>query len=596
MATVIRSSIDFTRVFDILAYQRDRYPNSKALSIRVHDRWFSYSINTLSDKIDTISLWLLKQGLIKGDRVVLFPYDGTPDWVAVDFACQQIGVISVILYPTLNGDEITRIVAEVKPKLVICEDVTWYEAHQGLFSVPFYHFDRTHPRFFNALEDHFVPAIQLINLHHLADEIKPDEVFCILYTSGSTGESKGVMLTHSNVVHNIKAILSILPITSDYRVISFLPFSHIFERVSCYAYMAFGVSIYFSRDKSHFARDFKSVKPHCCTSVPRVLEKMYEFVELKSLSASFIKRKVIQWALAIGEQYHDRTAQSFLYPFQLFLARRLVLSRWRKALGGKIEFMVVGAAALRPEIGRLFTAGGIRIIEAYGMTEMAPLIAINRVEPGLQRWGTVGLAIPGVEIKIDNNPDNPEGEILVKGPNLMRGYYNKDELTQSMMTADGWFHTGDVGKLIDGKFLHITDRKKDLFKTSAGKYIAPLPLQNHFTHSPYIERCLILGFQRPYVTALIVPNFELVETWCEQHAIHYTSPEYMVHNIKVKELFQDEIDRLNEGVHGHERVRKFILCHQDWTVESGEITVTLKPIRHLLMDHYQKAIEEMYEE
>ncbi len=599
MGLVKRSRIDFTRVFDLLAYQRDRYPNSRAINSRKKDDWTACSIYQLQDQVDNVSAWLLKAGLKKGDRMVFVPRAGSIDWLTLDFACQQVGIIPVLLYPTLHKIEVLRILIEVEPKYCICADQVLYELYRSVVldaTLPFqvFHLEKKLDGYFIGLNQQTLLETQLNMIHHIANEILESDTLCILYTSGSTGESKGVVLSHANVVFNIKAIIALLPIESHYRVISFLPFAHIFERVTCYAYLAFGVAIYFSEDKNQFTRDFKSVRPHCCTAVPRVLEKMYEFIENKSESSGRIKRKIIQWAMRIGQQYDDQRKATLLYGIQLFIAKQLVLYRWRRALGNHIRFMIVGAAALRPEIGRLFTAGGIRIIEGYGLTEMAPLIAINRFEPGQQRWGTVGMVIPGIDIHLEKLQDNEAGEIWVRGPNLMQGYFKKPELTASVIRDDGWFQTGDIGRLVDGIFLQITDRKKDLFKTSSGKYIAPMPLQQHFTRSPFIDRCMILGFQRPFVTALIVPNFEILESWCDQHAIHYTSPEYMVHNIKVKAWYNQEVSRLNEQLPSHERVRAFVLCPQDWTIENGALTPTLKPIRHLLMVQYQKEIEQMY--
>jgi long-chain acyl-CoA synthetase len=403
------------------------------------------------------------------------------------------------------------------------------------------------------------------------------------------------VLTHQNIIHNIKAVLTLLPLEPNHRVLSFLPFSHILERMACYSYMAFGVSLYFSQRKESFADDFKTVRPYLCTSVPRVLEKMYDFMEEQSMQRSWMKRKLITWAMQVGKQYGDGGRIKLLFGFKLFFARMLVLSRWRKKLGGKIRYMVVGAASLRPEIGRMFTASGIHVIEGYGMTETAPLITINRYEPGLNRFGTVGMTIPGIEVKIDEPDEKEEGEILVKGPNVMSGYFKRPELTQAAFTEDGWFRTGDVGKFVNNRFLKITDRKKDIFKTSAGKYIAPQPLQNYFKESPFIERCLIIGFQKPYVAALIVPHFEVVRAWCEQEGIHWTAPQFMVHNIKVRAKFQQEVSKLNESLENIEQVKNFVLCPEDWTTERGELTNTLKPVRQKLMSNYESEIEKMYE-
>jgi long-chain acyl-CoA synthetase len=402
------------------------------------------------------------------------------------------------------------------------------------------------------------------------------------------------MLTHRNIAHSIRAILTLLPLEPKHRVLSFLPFSHILERATCYAYLAFGVSLYFSQNKESFAHDFKTVKPYFCTCVPRVLERMYDFMQEQLLQKNLFKKKLISWALNVGKRYGSTNKFQLLFTIHLFFARILVLSLWRKKLGGEIRYMAVGAASLQPEIGRLFSAAGIYIVEGYGMTETAPLISINRYEPGLNHFGTVGIAIPGIEVKLDEPNEEQEGEILVKGPNVMLGYFKRPELTKEVLTADGWFHTGDIGKFVHGRFLKITDRKKDIFKTSSGKYIAPQVLQNLFANSPFIQRCLIIGFQRPFVTALIVPHFELLEAWCAQESIHWTSPQFMVHNIKVRAKLQQEVDRLNEELPNVERVRDFVLCHQEWSMEAGEITTTLKPIRKTLLEHYDKEIEKMY--
>jgi long-chain acyl-CoA synthetase len=276
------------------------------------------------------------------------------------------------------------------------------------------------------------------------------------------------------------------------------------------------------------------------------------------------------------------------------LARTLVLGHWRKRLGGQIRYMITGAAALHPDIAKLFWAAGIRVIEGYGMTETAPLITVNRFEPGLHRFGTVGLTVPGIDVRIDSPNDAGEGEIFVKGPNVTPGYYNNPEQTKNSFTQDGWFMTGDIGKFLPGRFLQITDRKKEIFKTSAGKYIAPQQLQNHFKRSPLIERCLIIGFQRPYVTGLILANFEMLEKWCLQEGIHWTAPQFMVHNIKVRALLDAEVRTLNESLPNVERVRNFVLCHEAWSAENGELTTTFKPVRRVLEEHYEGEIEKMY--
>jgi long-chain acyl-CoA synthetase len=592
-----RHGSDFNRVFDIIQYQEEKYPNTSALNLFRDDAWHPLSIQDVRKKSDAISYWLLANDFKKGDMIVIAPVMGSTEWMLLDIACQQIGMITVPVHPTSGNDELENIFKETQPRLCVAADSVLYKKIKAVAAsvseaIMVAHLEPGTAGYFEAINSSNTGNSD--DLAQARSKIHEDDVLMILYTSGSSGTSKGVVLTHHNVVHNIKAILSIIPLGPRDKVLSFLPFSHVFERTTCYAYLAFGVSLYFSRTRDTFTDDFKTIRPVFCTSVPRVLEKMYDYMEDLTLDKNVLKRRLIQWAMAVGKKYEFGGRVRVLYSLKLLVARVLVLSHWRKMLGGRINYMVVGAAALRPEIGRLFSAAGIHVVEGYGMTETAPLITMNRFEPGLTKYGTVGLTIQGIDVMIDNPNDANEGEILVKGPNVMQGYFKRPELTQEVFTDDGWFRTGDIGKFVDQRFLKITDRKKDIFKTSAGKYVAPLPLQNLFKTSPFIERCLIIGFQRPFVTALIVPRFSLVEAWCIQQGIHWTAPPFMVHNIKVIAKFKAEVERLNEGLPNFQRVRDFVLCHEDWTLEKGELTTTLKPVRQSLMENYKKEIEKMY--
>ena len=594
-----KHTIDFTRIFDILAYQGEKYPNHHALNAYSRDQWQGYSIEEIQHKVDVISSWFVREGYSKGEKIIFMPIMGNPAWMMLDFACQQVGLISVPVHPISRTEEFEAILTETEARLIITADTDLFEKVGVIIKklnidVAVHHLLQDVAGYFEPLRLPDMTSEESVKLQAMKKSVADDDIFTILYTSGSSGVPKGVLLTHRNVVHNIKAILTLLPLEPGQRVLSFLPFSHIFERTTSYAYMAFGVSLYFSQNKESFAHDFKTVQPVFCTSVPRVLEKMYDFMQEQLLHKNIFKKKLIQWSMAVGKRYGTGGPMRLWFIIQLFFARVLVLNQWRHMLGGKIRYMAVGAASLRPEIGRLFSAAGINIVEGYGMTETAPIIAMNRYEPGLNRFGTVGMAIPGLEIKIDEPNADLEGEILVKGPNVTQGYFKRPELTQEVFTRDGWFRTGDIGKWEHQRFLKITDRKKDIFKTSAGKYIAPMPLQNYFGGSPFIQRCLIIGFQRPFVTALIVPHFPILEAWCIKEGIHWTSPAFMVHNIKVRAKLQEEIDRLNSELPNFQHIRDFVLCHEEWTVENGEITTTLKPVRHLLVEHYKPAIEKMY--
>lgn len=594
--------LDFNRLFDLIPYQCSKYPNSRALNYLQGTHWISCSIDAFRDRVNALSIWFLDQGFTRGEKILIVPQSGHPDWMIIDFACQQTGLILVPVHPSARAKELKFILEETQARLCICFNPSLVNkmkeaAGPQQEEIRLMHLQKAKPGYFNAIENQTTSEDDLARLELIKSAISDQDVFTIMYTSGSTGIPKGIMLSHANVVFNIKTILYLMPLEPQWRVISFLPFSHIFERVTCYAYLANGVSVYFSQVPERFVRDFKEIRPHFCTCVPRVLEKMINYVEEQKLKRNRLQRILIQWALEIGEQYvaFDREFKP-IYRIKLTLARWLVLDHWKKILGGKLKFMVVGAAALQPRISQLLSAANIQIAEAYGMTEAAPIISINRFEPGGNLPGTVGRPVPGIEVRIDQPDQKGEGEILVRGPNITKGYYNNPELTRETIDQGGWLHTGDIGQLVEHQFLKITDRKKDIFKTSAGVYIAPQPLQLHYCLSPFILRCLIIGFQRPYITALIVPDFALLHAWCEREKIHWTAPQFMVHNIKVRDKLQDEINQLSEPLANTERIRNFILCEKDWSVEEGELTASFKPIRQNLMDHYQKEIDQLYVE
>jgi long-chain acyl-CoA synthetase len=597
---IVTKKVDFTRVFELIHYQKEKYPNQKAFNSFSQGQWKSQSTEEIQNRINALSCWFLANQFKAGEKIIFVPVIGSPDWIILDFACQQVGLVVVPIHPTLNENEFNAIVTETEARLCITLDEGLYfkffafkeKVNAGL---QLFHLQPEKVNFFKPIQESKTSHDLMTVVTSFRNTIGEDDIVTLLYTSGSTGLSKGVMLSHRNIVHNIKAVLTILPLEPGDRVLSFLPFSHIFERASCYVYIAFGTSLYFSQSKESFVNDFRTVRPIFCSSVPRVLEKMYDFMEEQTMGKNILKKKLITWAMNVGKHYGPEKKLKLLYQLELLMARLLVLRQWRQRLGGRIKYMAVGAASLRPAIGRLFSAAGIYIVEGYGMTEASPLICMNRFEPGLNRFGTVGLPLTGIEVRIDNPNENHEGEILVKGANVMVGYFKKPELTSDTISADGWLHTGDIGRFVYQRFLKITDRKKDIFKTSSGKYVAPQQLENHLKQSLFIERCMIIGFQRPYVTALIVPQFESVRSWCDKNDIHWTAPQFMVHNIKVRAKFQLEIDKLNEELPHYETIRNFVLCHTDWSIEKGEVTPTWKPIRSQLEKNYQVDIDKMYQ-
>jgi long-chain acyl-CoA synthetase len=586
------------RVFDVIKYQQEKYPQSNALNYFENSVWAGQSISEVARKVDAVSVWLIENGYKKEDKVAIVPVLGHPDWMIFDFACQQIGVITVPIHPTTNEAEMGFILTETEAKLCLTADTgLYYKLKAALQKSPnevaLFHIDTDAAGYFEPLSFDKINKKQAETLEILKNEIKEEDVLTIMYTSGTSGIPKGAILTHANLVSNIHAGLSIFPLHHSERVLSFLPFSHILEKSVCYTYIACGVAVYFSRDKDSFTHDFQTVRPSFCTAVPRILEKLYGHVQKELMGKNPLKRLLIKHVLKIAKNTDPSVSRGFLSKMHLFLLQILVLNRWRNQLGGKLKCVAVGAASLKPEINCFFYAAKINVCEGYGLTETSPLIAINRFEKGLNRFGTVGIPLPHVTVKIDAT-EGQEGEIWVKGANVMLGYFKNPEMTASVFTPDGWFKTGDVGTWVEGKFLKITDRKKDIFKTSAGKYIAPQQLEKHLRSSPFIQQCLIIGFNKPFITALIVPNFAMLQNWCDREAIHWTSPDYMVHNIKVRALFQKEISQLNKELPNNERVRDFFICEKEWTNESGEMTTSFKPLRDILQKNYAKEINKMY--
>ena len=585
--------IQFTRVFDIIGYQLARFPQETAVNTYVYNEWRPTSTRNLIEKSEAVACWLLAQGYKKGDTVGIMPRQGTLDWLIIDFACQQLGIIIVPLHATASREELTFILSETKPVLVIIADNELLDGVDGL-EIPILSLIAEGEKSFQTAYSYAPQESEREELKSISTTIDPEDILAIMYTSGTSGEPKGAVLTHHNMVSNILFTLAAFPLEASRKVMSYLPFSHILERSACYAYLACGASIYFVRSRDSFLKDFQTARPYFSTSVPRVLEKMYDFLQDQMLAQNWLKRKIATWAIKTAREYSVKKKNSIFLSFKIFIARIMVLNKWTNQLGGKLKCIVVGAATLSPDIARMFSAAGIRIREGYGMTEASPLISLNRFAPGLNRFGTVGIPVPAMDLKIADENEEGEGEIWIKGPNVMRGYYNRPELNKEVFTEDGWFKTGDIGKFVDRRFLKITDRKKDIFKTSAGKYIAPQPLENKLKSSPYIIQSLVIGFARPFVTALIVPNFHLLEEWCLTEEIHWTSPQYMVHNIKVYEKIEQEVDQVNQELTNYKQIRAFILCDEEWTTENKLLTATLKPIRKSLLKLNEKGLNKIY--
>ncbi len=591
--------MSISRTFDLLPSQQARFPHQKAIVTRTNNDWVAYSCEACLQKIDAYTWVLLGLGIQKGDRVIIVPHLASADWIFLDFAIQQIGAIVVPVHFTSQVDQLIYIVEHTEARLCFVADAVLGEkfkpALESLSELSVYYLAETGGTDISLsalLEIH--PAPSGGDLGPIKESVSENDLSAIIYTSGTTGIPKGVMLSHKNIVSNVRSILTLLPAEPGKIALSFLPFSHIFERMAIYTYLAGGLSLHTLVDRNYLSAAFVEIRPHLFTAVPRILEKMYDQILAVQVEQSWGKRNIASWALKIGMTYKERPGFRLGYWLQLQLAKMLVLNKLKRNLGGRVTAIIVGAAYLQPSLGRLMAAMGIKAREGYGMTETAAAATLNRFQPGLYAFGTVGLPTPGVKVKIDEPDENGEGEVLVKGPNVMQGYYKQPVETSRVLGEDGWLHTGDIGKFVQRHFLQITDRKKDIFKTSSGKYIAPLVLENHFKQSPFIEQCMIVGFQRPFVTALVVPNFDLLERWAKEHKIHWTSPQYMVINIKIKQRIQEEIDAYNAQLPNYQTVRAFHLLHQEWTMESGLLTYTMKLVRAKILAAFKKEIELMY--
>jgi long-chain acyl-CoA synthetase len=586
-----------TRIFDLLPQQLKLYPKPDALACKREGQWICYSTAEVLDKVNKLSIALRKRGIEKGDKIgIISP--NRPEWNFIDFAMQQLGAVSVPMYPTITERDYRYIFEDAGVKLAFVSDKSLYEkvkrATEGLSGIKgIYTFDQVEGASHWARLSREAEGEEIAQLEPLKERVQADDLLTIIYTSGTTGNPKGVMLTHHNILSNAQAVADVFPenLAKDARVLSFLPICHIFERTAIYSYLNKGLSIYYAESMDTIGENLKEVQPDIFTTVPRLLEKVYDKIVAKGMALKGMKRALFFWALRLGDSYEPNHSYSWWYNTQLKMANKLIFSKWREALGGNVKMIVSGAAALQPRLARVFWAAQIPVCEAYGLTETSPGIAFNRLEPQRVRIGTVGELLDGVSVKIA-----PDGEILVKGPNVMKGYYNKPELSAEVIDEEGWFHTGDVGELQENRFLKITDRKKEMFKTSGGKYIAPQVLENKIKESALIEQIMVVGEGERFPAALIVANFDALRDWCKMKGIEFSTEAAMLRHPQVLEKFQREIDQYNQNFAQYEKIKQFRILLKPWTIESGELTPTLKLKRKEIFKNNEMLIQEMYAE
>ena len=604
-----------TRLFDFIDYQHRLYPLERAYGSRADGQWKFISTAQAIAMANQASRGLLKMGVKPGDKIAVAVYQNRPEWVVLDLAVLQIGAINVPVYPTISPAEYEYIFNDSQVKYVfVGKDDLFDKVSQAQQNVPslekVFCFDRQEGRPY--WEEIFSEEGQE-EVESLKAAVKAEDMATIIYTSGTTGHPKGVMLSHRNIVSNVLAVKQIFPCREGDRVLSFLPICHSFERAALYVYTYCGCSIAFTGTDNLGGDegDLKTVQPHFFTTVPRLLEKVYEKIYNKGLTLTGLKKRLFFWALSLTEDFEYDKKYRGGAAFKRRIADKLIFSKWREALGGSVKGVVTGAAPCPIKMLQVFSAAGIPIREGYGLTETSPGLAIGRFDEGGAMLGTIGPAIEGVELRIDAagaEYREGEGEILARGPNIMLGYYNKPEATAEVtkeIDGEAWFCTGDIGMLVEGphgrQFLQITDRKKELLKTSGGKYVAPAPVENKLKEDFLIEQVMVIGDSRKYVSALIVPAQEALQGWCEDHGIEWLSLEQAIQHPQVIDKYQQIIEQYNPLFSKVEQVKKFKLVPSNWEAvkadgTAAELTPTMKLKRRVIMEKYATDIEALYTE
>lgn len=588
-----------TRLFDCMDTQA-KAPRADFLNAKENGSWKSYSTGEVHTMIYQLAMALLDLGISGGDgttegrdKIGLIS-NGRPEWLITDLAVQQTGAVLVPLYPNTGTKEIEQILNESEVKYVfvsgkdLCDKVKEVQLNipslKGIFAFDQIDGCTNWSVLLKPLKEGYQQKLQEIN-----DRITEDDVATIIYTSGTTGRPKGVVLTHKNILSNATAsgdVLAQIPLTEK-CVLSFLPLNHIFEKMCTYVYLYHGFSIYYAENMDTIGANMKEVKPSLFTAVPRLLEKVFEKIMVEGQKLTGIKRTIFFWSVKVAEAY-EINGTSLWYKIKLAIADKLVYSKWRNAIGGNIKAIVVGSSACPIKLERIFTAANIVILEGYGLTETSPVIAVNWYKKSGRKFGTVGPLLSGVQVKIAD-----DGEIICKGPNVMLGYYKNPELTAEVL-EDGWFHTGDIGELDQDLFLKITDRKKEIFKTSGGKYVAPLPIENKMKENYFIEQMMVVGSERKFVAALIVPSYTHLKPWCKENNISFLSHHELIENPRVIELYQSIINTYNPEFNHVEQVKKITLLPDEWSIESGELTPTGKMKRKVITEKYKAEIDKMY--
>jgi len=587
--------MEVTRIFDLLTRYKKKFKLKEGVVAgKENGEWIKYNIDQYIEIVNDISYGLLKLGVKKGDNIATIS-NNRPEWNFIDMGILQTGAIHVPIYPTIcesdyqyilnhaevkyvfvAGKELLRKIEHILPDIPTLKGLYTFKEHEGV--------------------KHLSELLELGKQNPVAKKlesikagIKPNEMATLIYTSGTTGNPKGVMLSHNNIISNFLAVSKIPPVGEEGKSISYLPLCHVYERMLNYLFQYLGISIYYAENLGTIVENIKEIKPEIMSTVPRLLEKVYDKIISKGRKLKGIKKMIFFWSVNLGLRYELDGANGWFYEYKLKIAKKLVFKKWQEALGGNLEVMVSGGAAIQPRLARIFTAAGIPVLEGYGLTETSPVIAVSNFWKNGIKFGTVGPILKDVKVKIAG-----DGEILCKGPNLMLGYYKDPKLTEEAIDKDGWFHTGDIGNIEETGQLRITGRKKEIFKTSLGKYISPQLMENKFKESPFIDVIFVLGENQKYAAALVVPDFEHLRSWCNVKEIKYSSSKEMLANPVIKKRFQREIDICNSAFGKTEQIMSFELLDTPWTVETGELTASLKLRRQFIYKKYKAEIDRLF--
>ncbi len=587
---------ELKRNFDILDQLVEKYNMDVALSIKRNGKWENFSTNQYKQFADDFSYGLLALGFKKGDKILTIS-NNRPEWNFADMGMGQIGVVHVPVYPNMSDDDHSFVIDHSDARMVIVSSREYYQKIAPLVkNIPKVEKIYTYDKVPGA--SHWMEIIELgrknrdkyeKKLPEIKDSIDKDDLLSIIYTSGTTGRPKGVMLSHYNFMSNVTATQPIIPVDYGDSFLSFLPMCHVFERMVNYLVQSKGLKVYYVESIDTIGENLKEVHPNGFATVPRVLEKLYDKIQLKGKELKGVKRAMFDWAVNLGLRYELNGANGPWYEFQLKIANKLIFSKWREALGGNIKVIISGGAALQPRLARIFNAAKIPLTEGYGLTETSPVIAVNHAKYPLLQFGTVGPVLDNVEVKIAE-----DGEILMRGPNLMKGYYKDPERTKEAIDEEGWFHTGDIGELGEHRILRITDRKKEIFKLSTGKYVAPQIVENKFKESPLIDQILVVGEGEKFAAAIISPAFEYLHGWCFKNKIKFRDNSDLIRHPKVIARYQKEVDKINKTLGRHQQIKKFELTCRNWTPETGELSPTLKLKRNHLKKIYKVKLDHIY--